>query len=99
MCDKGKKRHMGKARLICYEVEGGTWNDEGRRTKDKGRRTKDERSIARMLDCSNARLLDFPSLISYPLPSILHPPSSILDPRASIPRKKNKRLHRFDATA
>ena len=93
MCDKGKKRHMGKARLICYKVEGGTWNvergtmkDEGRRTKDKGQRT-------------NARLLDFPSLISYPLPSILHPPSSILDPRASIPRKKNKRLHRFDATA
>ena len=81
MCDKGKKRHMGKARLICYEVERGTMKDEGQRTKDE------------------ARLLDFPSLISYPLPSILHPPSSILDPRASIPRKKNKRLHRFDATA
>ena len=94
MCDKGKKRHMGKARLICYEVERGTMKDEGQRTKDKGQRTKDERSNARTLERSIARF-PFLDILSSPL----HPPSSILDPRASIPRKKNKRLHRFDATA
>lgn len=53
MCDKGKKRHMGKARLICYK--GG---------EERGEREEGELSSVRVFERSSIRAFE-PPLTSH----------------------------------